>query len=142
MVWQVLAVLDENIDDPALDIIARHIGSGRSATAGPGRSATAGSGRSATAGDSDLRIGRRFATARHLADLFDRYGRQRPAMLVEWANGHDTDGSGAALASDMKWQARFWRAVHARIGVDHPALLLDDVCARVRADPDLSLIHI
>ncbi|OBC02629.1 exodeoxyribonuclease V subunit gamma [Gordonia sp. 852002-50395_SCH5434458] len=144
MVWQVLAVLDENIDDPALDIIARHIGSGRSATAGPGRSATAGSGRSATAGsgrsatagDSDLRIGRRFATARHLADLFDRYGRQRPAMLVEWANGHDTDGSGAALASDMKWQARFWRAVHARIGVDHPALLLDDVCARVRSDPD------
>ena len=128
MVWQVLAVLDENVDDPALDIIARHIGSGRAATTG--------SGRSATRGDSDLRIGRRFATARHLADLFDRYGRQRPAMLVEWANGHDTDGTGAALAPDMVWQARFWRSVHARIGVDHPALLLDDVCARVRADPD------
>ncbi|WP_290727453.1 exodeoxyribonuclease V subunit gamma [Gordonia sp. UBA6683] len=128
MVWQVLAVLDENIDDPALDIIARHIGSGRAATGG--------SGRAATGADNDLRVGRRFATARHLADLFDRYGRQRPAMLVEWATGHDTDGTGTELASDMVWQARFWRAVHARIGVDHPALLLDDVCARVRTDPD------
>ena len=114
MVWQVLAVLDENIDDPALDIIARHIGSGRAATGG--------SGRAATGADNDLRVGRRFATARHLADLFDRYGRQRPAMLVEWATGHDTDGTGTELASDMVWQARFWRAVHARIGVDHPAL--------------------
>ncbi|MGV9478049.1 exodeoxyribonuclease V subunit gamma [Gordonia aichiensis] len=128
MVWQVLAVLDENINDPALDIIARHLGADRSATA-------SGSRRSATS-DNDLRTGRRFATARHLADLFDRYGRQRPAMLVAWAAGHDTDGTGTALAKDMAWQARFWRAVRARIGVDHPALLLDDVCTRVRTDPD------
>ena len=119
MVWQVLAVLDETVDDPALEVLARHIGAAENVTA-----------------DNDLRAGRRFATARHLADLFDRYGRQRPAMLVEWARAHDTDGTGVPLADDMAWQPRFWRSVNDRIDDDHPALLLEDVCTRVRSDPD------
>ena len=114
LTWPVLRVLDDRVDDPALDVIARHIGAGDT---------------------SSPRIGRRYATARHLAELFDRYGRSRPSLIADWAAGHDLDGAGRPLRDDLAWQPGFWRAVRAEIGRPHPAEDLAAVCDRLRTDP-------
>lgn len=75
----------------------------------------------------------RWARARRVADLFDRYAVQRPRLLQQWAEGLDTDGAGsppATLPSAMRWQPELWRAVRRRIGRPSlperlPALLAD-----------------
>lgn len=115
MTWPVLRVLDELIDDPRLAVLARHVGAG--------------------AGADDHRRGRRYATARQIAELFDSYGRQRPAMLAAWADGSDTDGAGAPVPDDLAWQPDFWRAVRREIGHPHPAEELAERCAVVRENP-------
>ncbi|GAA1480149.1 exodeoxyribonuclease V subunit gamma [Gordonia sinesedis] len=130
LVWSVLAELDDSIDDPDLAVLARHVGAADTTRAG-----TAGTVRTDT--DTELRLGRRFATARHIADLFDRYGRQRPDMIAGWARGDDSDGAGGRVPDDMAWQPRIWRAVRERIGRPHPAELLGDIGDRLRADPDV-----
>ena len=73
LVWPLAETIDANIGEEWLAPLRTHLG-------GP-------------AGDADpLRRTRRFAAARHLADLFDRYGVHRPDMLLEWAAGRDTGG--------------------------------------------------
>lgn len=126
LVWPVLAVLDDSLDDPAMRVLARHVGAVDIPRTGTAHA------------DTDLRLGRRFATARHIADLFDGYGRQRPAMLAGWARGDDGDGAGGAVPADMAWQPRFWRSVRERVGVSHPAEMLDTIAGRLRADPGLA----
>ncbi|MGW0038590.1 exodeoxyribonuclease V subunit gamma [Gordonia sp. NPDC003376] len=123
LVWSVLAVLDDLITHPALRMLARHIGVGGTDPDGAG-----------AADADDLRAGRRYATARHIADLFERYARQRPGMLAGWARGDEGDGAGGVLPDDMSWQPLLWREVRARTGVPHPVEALDDVCAQLRAD--------
>ena len=53
-VWPLLEVVDAHLDEPWLATLAAHFG--------------------ARDGDRSSRRARRFATVRHLADLFDRYG--------------------------------------------------------------------
>ena len=57
-----------------------------------------------------------LAHARRVAELFDRYGAQRPEMLEAWRRGEDTDGS-AALPAAFRWQPALWRRVAERLGV-------------------------
>ena len=57
---------------------------------------------------------KRFASIRHVADLFDRYGVHRPEMVQRWAAG--TDGEGEAF-----WQMELWRLLRVRIGQPSPA---------------------
>ncbi|WAC55651.1 exodeoxyribonuclease V subunit gamma [Gordonia sp. SL306] len=118
LTWPVLRVLDEMIDDPRLAVLARHVGADGRAEA------------------DDHRRGRRFATARQIAQLFDAYGRQRPAMLGAWAAGDDTDGVGAEIPADLAWQPDFWRAVRAEVGEAHPSESLAEVCAVLRERAD------
>lgn len=135
LVWPVLRVLDASVDDDAFRVIARHVGAhttGRDGRSGPG-------GAQALA-DAEYRQGRRYATARQIADLFTRYATARPAMLAAWAagptaGGTDLDGTGEPVAKGMIWQPGFFRAVRAEIGVPHPVEYLDQVCARLREDP-------
>src|SRR4051812_37771741 len=49
---------------------------------------------------------RRFAAARHLADLFDRYGLHRPELVRAWAAGED-----GGIPADAAWQAKLWRGL-------------------------------
>lgn len=69
----------------------------------------------------------RWALARRIADLFDRYASQREQMLREWAagRGHDasfgTSGLANELTADHRWQPEVWRAVARRIGRETPA---------------------
>jgi exodeoxyribonuclease V gamma subunit len=62
----------------------------------------------------------RWALARRIADLFDRYATQRPDLIMAWAKGRDEDGTGAELPPNHQWQARLWRAVRRTIGEPSP----------------------
>ncbi len=68
----------------------------------------------------------RWALARRIADLFDRYATQRPRLVEAWAEGRDTDGTSmpdgapAPLDDAHRWQAELWRLVRERIGTPSP----------------------
>ncbi|MFF2084385.1 exodeoxyribonuclease V subunit gamma [Nocardia sp. NPDC058176] len=113
LVWTLLSVIDEVADQPWAAVLARHLGL-------PGTS---------------HRVGRRYATAAHLAALFDSYAAQRPQLLLDWAADTDSDGAGGRVPDDLAWQPRLWRALHAAIGAPSPAERLADACAHLRADP-------
>jgi exodeoxyribonuclease V gamma subunit len=87
-----------------------------------------------------IRRGRRYATARHVADLFDSYGRHRPDMVSAWSRGDDVDGVGGPLLSDVRWQAELWRRLSVHIGVPSPAERLLDVCRTLREHPERSAL--
>ena len=111
-VWPLLDLLDAGMEEPWLATVAGHL---------------AGSTRS-----------RRFSTARHLTDLYDRYAVHRPWMLTAWAVGEDVDDAGSPLPGDARWQAELWRRLRARIATPGPAERLEHACARLEADPSLA----
>ncbi|MEV0946512.1 exodeoxyribonuclease V subunit gamma [Rhodococcus sp. NPDC049939] len=114
MLWTLLQVIDDSVDEPWCSVLARHLGRGAD----------------------DHRVGRRYGTAAHLAELFRSYASQRPAMLVDWADGRDTDGANP-LDADLQWQAQLWRCLRERIGSPSPAERLEGVCVRLRDESDL-----
>jgi exodeoxyribonuclease V gamma subunit len=81
---------------------------------------------------------RRFAVARRIADLFDRYAATRPEVLRQWRDGIRGDGTIRAttvggtsapgdeitvgtLPAAMRWQFELWQRVRRRIGEPGPA---------------------
>ncbi|MET8875915.1 exodeoxyribonuclease V subunit gamma [Nocardia sp. NPDC004604] len=115
LVWTLLRVIDASLAEPWSAVLARHLGAGDSG---------------------GHRVGRRYATAAHLAALFDSYAAQRPGLIMEWASGSDTDGAGRAVPDDLVWQPQLWRRLRAEVGVPSPAERLDAACARLRAEPE------
>ena len=109
-VWPLLRVVDASLDEPWCSALARHLGHR------PGH---------ADGGDpldplDQLRQDRRYAVARRLAGLFSSYSVQRPRVLVDWRVGDDTDGAGAALVHDLRWQPELWRRLLAEMAVPDP----------------------
>src|SRR4051794_34534073 len=98
-VWPLLEVVDECREEPWLRPLAQHV----------------------------ARRERRFATVRHVAELFDSYALHRPAMLRAWATG---EGDG--------WQAELWRRLRARIGVAGPAERVHAACERLGREPEVA----
>ena len=86
-VWPLLEVVDESLDEPWLRSLATHLGE---------------------EDDADRRA-RRFATVRHLADLFDRYALHRPDTVRAWARGE------VDLSAETSWQAELWRRLRERL---------------------------
>ena len=117
--WPLLATVDECLGEPWLRPLAVHLGAGE-ATADPSRG------------------GRRFSSVQHLADLFDRYALHRPQMLLAWARGEDSDGTGRALTLDGAWQAELWRRLRDRIPEPDLAQRTGAACARLRDEPGLA----
>lgn len=115
-VWPLLEVIEANLDEPWLATLAGHLGHG---------------------GRAEGHRSRRFSTARHFADLFDRYGVHRPAMIRSWAAGADVSSAGLALTDGSEWQAELWRRLRERIGATSPAERLEQACAALVADPDV-----
>jgi exodeoxyribonuclease V gamma subunit len=116
-VWPLLEVMDACVStEPWCRPLAQHLGSG-------GKDK-----------------GRRYAVASSLARLFDDYGQSRPPMLRAWAAGRDERGDGTPLEDDLRWQGELWRRLRDRLGASSPAELLDDACARLRAEPELSAL--
>jgi len=123
LVWPVLAVLDGCVGEVWCDMLTSHLGRG-----GDGEPEPAGA-----ASDDDLRRTRRFATARHVADLFDTYGVHRPAMVLDWLAGGHGDGAGGQLPEDARWQAELLRRVRGHVGTPSPPERVADACARLRS---------
>jgi exodeoxyribonuclease V gamma subunit len=103
-VWPLLEIVDASLREPWLAQLANHLGDTADET----------------------RRGRRFASVRHAAELFDRYALYRPEMLERWAAG---DGTG--------WQAELWRRLRDRLPVPGPAERAHAACAALRAGPGL-----
>ena len=80
----------------------------------------------------------RLATARRIADLFDRYANNRPQILQHWQLGLDGDGTldeNAAvvpLPPDQLWQPELWRRVRALIDTPTQAELLPSLLDDLR----------
>jgi exodeoxyribonuclease V gamma subunit len=116
VLWRLLDVIDSCTGEAWCGVLAAHLGG-----ADPG----------------SHRRGRRWATAALLADLFTSYGAERPAMLVDWAAGRDTDGTGSALPDDLLWQPALWRRLGAALGAPSPAERLEQTCRRVQDEADV-----
>ena len=86
-VWPLLEVVDESLHEPWLRSLAVHLG----------------------AEDDTARRARRFATVRHLADLFDRYALHRPEMVRGWAAGR------SICPRRPAWQAVLWQRLRRRL---------------------------
>jgi exodeoxyribonuclease V gamma subunit len=104
-VWPLLEIVDASLDEPWLAQLAHHLGDGAD----------------------EARRGRRFASVRHVAGLFDRYALYRPQMLEAWAAGEDG-----------RWQAELWRRLRARLPVPGPAERVQAACDALRADPGVA----
>ncbi|MBF6084783.1 exodeoxyribonuclease V subunit gamma [Nocardia cyriacigeorgica] len=117
VVWTLLRVIDSSISQPWCAVLARHLG--------------------LRDGDAGHRAGRRYATAAHLAGLFDSYAAQRPQLIIDWAAGADTDGAGSPVPEDLRWQPTLWRCLRAEIGTPSPAERLAPACDVLRADPGI-----
>jgi exodeoxyribonuclease V gamma subunit len=79
--------------------------------------------------------GRRYATARHLAELFAGYAVHRPELLIAW---HDGAGVPGERAADLAWQPELWRRLRARIDAPGPAERLTAACAVLRGRPEVA----
>ncbi|GAA1519655.1 exodeoxyribonuclease V subunit gamma [Kribbella lupini] len=117
MTWPLLAVLDDSLDQPWCEPVARHLG------------------HFDTGAEGELRRGRRYAVASRLARLFAAYAVQRPTLLADWSDGRDTDGLGTTIDSDLSWQPELWRRLVARIDAPPPAARHEQTVARLRAEP-------
>ncbi|WP_250007915.1 exodeoxyribonuclease V subunit gamma [Actinoplanes sp. M2I2] len=117
LVWPLLEVIDECTPEPWCHALGAYLG---------------------TLDGDPVRRGRRWATARHLAELFDSYGRHRPEMVRAWSAGDDTDGIRSRLPDDLCWQAELWRRLGKRMTVPSPAERLADVCETLRQHPHRS----
>ncbi|WP_328400202.1 exodeoxyribonuclease V subunit gamma [Nocardia sp. NBC_00403] len=118
VVWTLLRVIDASLSEPWSAVLARHLGANDPV-------------------GGEHRVGRRYATAAHLAALFDSYAAQRPALITEWAAGADTDGAGDPVPDDLVWQPALWRRLRAEVGELSPAERLAAACDRLRAQPEL-----
>ncbi len=122
LVWPVLAVLDEQIDEPWCRPVAVHLGAFH------------------TGVEQELRRNRRYSVARRVAQLYSDYAVQRPQVLSDWQGGNDTDGAGVVLAPDLEWQAELWRQVVARVDAVPPDRRHAETVAALRegrVSPDL-----
>ncbi|HQR27197.1 MAG TPA: exodeoxyribonuclease V subunit gamma [Nocardioides sp.] len=118
LVWPLLEVIDENLDEPWAATLALHLGH-------------------RLAGDeADLRRGRRFALARRVAGLFAAYALQRPSVVADWSACRDTDGCGGPVPADLAWQPELWRRLVDRVPHPPPPERHAATVARLRADPD------
>jgi exodeoxyribonuclease V gamma subunit len=112
MVWPLLEVIDESLDEPWCRTLATHLG------------------HFAAGEERELRQGRRYAVARRIAGLFASYARQRPQLLAGWLDGDTT-----ALEADLDWQPPLWRALTARVPADPPHVRHSKTLASLRESP-------
>lgn len=121
VVWPLLEVIEDAIAEPWLAVLAAHLGE------------------LAQAPDTSRRA-RRLSSIRHVAELFHRYARHRPQMLLAWAGGDDHDGDGRDLPADARWQPELWRRLRERLATTapDPATRLASACARLREEPAIA----
>jgi exodeoxyribonuclease V gamma subunit len=112
MVWPLLEVIDESLDQPWCRTLATHLGHFE------------------VGEERELRQGRRYAVARRIAGLFASYAKQRPQLLAGWLDGTTED-----LDADLDWQPPLWRALVDRVAVDPPHVRHQKTVARLHESP-------
>ncbi|KRD17820.1 exodeoxyribonuclease V subunit gamma [Mycobacterium sp. Root265] len=105
MVWPLLDVIDDSLDEPWCTTLAAHLGHHTAAE------------------ERELRQGRRYAVARRLAGLYASYARQRPQLLTDWDD----------LPADLSWQQPLWDRLIQRIDAPAPHIRHAETLARLRA---------
>ncbi len=108
LVWPLLQTVDECLDESWLSELAGHLGRPDPGAETPETT-------------------RRFATMRHVAELYDHYGVRRPAMVQAWAQAKNIG----------TWQAELWLRLRERVGTPSPAERLDPATAKLIREPDL-----
>lgn len=98
LTWSVLAILDAELDEPWLRVVADHLG------------------HDLPDDERLLRRSRRYSTARRTAGLLHGYALQRPWMVEAWRAGEDVDGAGSALPEECRWQAELFRRLGQELG--------------------------
>jgi exodeoxyribonuclease V gamma subunit len=120
LVWPVLTVLDRCAGEPWLRMVGAHLG-----VRGPGE---------ASDDDDALRHRRRHPAARHIAELFDRYGVFRPSIVLSWLDRTEADDAADSdLPPDARWQPELLRRVRRQLGVPSPPERIAEACDRLRA---------
>ncbi len=99
-VWPLLQLVDEHLDDGFLGPLADHL--------------------RASCAPSPTGRPRRFATVRHIADLYDQYAVHRPRMVREWLENAGAE-SVPEPGPDQAWQAELWRRLRSRLAAPSPA---------------------
>lgn len=117
LAWPLLRVIDASLGEDWCRALSLHLGHDDPSEEG------------------ELRRGRRYAVARRLAGLFTSYAGQRPDMLTDWLAGRDTDGAGAALDEDLRWEAELWRRLVPEVGSPTPAERLAETLGLLEKDP-------
>ena len=105
VLWRLLELIDSAVGEPWCAVLTAHL-------------------------EGEHRVGRRYAAAEHLRELFRAYEAHRPAMLLAWAAGDDS-----GVEPDLRWQAELWRRLRTALDHPSPAERLTDSCALVAADP-------
>ncbi|WP_427385130.1 exodeoxyribonuclease V subunit gamma [Janibacter sp. G56] len=118
LAWTVLAVIDDSLGEDWCATLSAHLGHGLEGE------------------DGDLRRGRRWSVARRLAGLLASAAVQRPQLIADWREGRDTDGLGAPLPQDLRWQAELWRRVLERTDDAPPDVRLERTIAALRSGED------
>ncbi len=94
-VWPLLQLVDEYMDEAFLSPLADHLRASSGSAPTPPR---------------------RFATVRHIAELYERYAVHRPRMVMEWLAA-----TGDQVGPDEAWQAELWRRLRSRLASPGPA---------------------
>ncbi|QNN55135.1 exodeoxyribonuclease V subunit gamma [Nocardioides mesophilus] len=118
LVWPLLDVIDDSLDEPWCATLAAHLGHGVEGEEGA------------------LRRSRRYSVARRLAGLFAGYGVQRPVLVGDWRADRDTDGTGHVLDADLAWQPELWRRLVGRVPAPPPDVRHAETLSRLRAGGD------
>lgn len=115
LVWPLLQVIDDGLDEPWCATLATHLGHGRGGE------------------EESIRMSRRYSVARRLAGLFGSYAVQRPQLVTDWREGRASDGVGGDLDADLAWQPELLRRVLERVDAPPPDVRHELTLERLRA---------
>jgi exodeoxyribonuclease V gamma subunit len=107
LVWPLIQVVEDSLDETWLEPLARHLVSGRE---------------------------QRYARLAHVARLFDEYAVRRPELIEAWARG---EAGGVDERAAAGWQPELWRRLREALGVPSLAERLVPACTALEADPSL-----
>ena len=107
LVWPLIEVVEQALEEPWLEPLARHLISGRE---------------------------QRYARLAHIARLFDQYAVRRPGLIQAWARG---ESGGVDERAAAGWQPELWRRLRDALGVPSLAERLEPACTALEADPSL-----
>lgn len=125
LVWQVLAVLQEQRDRPELARLQPYLAQ---------RAVDGAALRTEAEPEPGPEVvdRRTWRFARAVADVLDGYAVARPGMVRAWSQGQDVGPDGRALEDRERWQPWLWRCVGERLaGRPDPATRLRQLIARL-----------